>query len=350
MKALVMTAPRTVELAELPTPTLGEDEILIHIRACGICMNDMRDYSGNCTYSYPRIGGHEFVGDIEAIGKNVNHYHDRFHIGQRVVSYIIDNCGQCYQCKNGLENVCPDFAHTDTYQNPGGISGFKGFAQYYVAKASDVYICSDEIPYEQLAMVEPMACVLTAINRGNPQFGDDTLIIGGGSMGMMFILLCKLRGVRVIVSEPRAERRAKALELGADLVIDPMSCDVKEEIMRITDGVGVQTVFDTLEIPQLALQAVECASVGGTVVLYSSMHPNTPMPLDLGKIHTMQKTLAGIQNGSLKTFWQAVQLLNKKIVDISPVVDRVFDYKDIDAAMEYAMRPDTYKVVIRITD
>ncbi|MDO5444933.1 MAG: alcohol dehydrogenase catalytic domain-containing protein [Eubacteriales bacterium] len=350
MKALVMTAPRTVELTELPTPVPGDDEILIRIRACGICMNDMRDYAGNCSYSYPRIGGHEFSGDIVAMGKDVNHYHDRFHIGQRVVSYIIDNCGQCYHCKNGFENVCPDFAHTDTYLNPGGISGFKGFSQYYLAKANDVYICNDEIPYEQLAMVEPLACVLTAVNRGNPQFGDDVLIIGGGSMGLMFILMCKLKGVRIIVSEPREDRRKKALELGADIVIDPLSCDLKEEIMRLTDGVGVQTVFDTIEIPELAVQAVDCASVCGTVVLYSSMHPNTPMPLDLGKIHTMQKTLAGIQNGSLKTFWQAVQLLSKKIVDISPVIDKVFDYKDIDAAMEYAMRPDTYKVVIQITD
>lgn len=345
-----MTAPRTVELTELPTPVPGSDEILIRVRACGICMNDMRDYAGNCSYSYPRIGGHEFSGDIAAMGDDVNHYHDRFHIGQRVVSYIIDNCGQCYHCKNGFENVCPDFAHTDSYQNPGGISGFKGFSQYYLAKASDVYICNDEIPYEQLAMAEPMACVLTAINRGNPQFGDDVLIIGGGSMGLMFLMLCKLRGVRVILSEPREDRREKALSLGADIVIDPLHCDLKEEIMRLTDGVGVQTVFDTIEIPELALQAVDCAGVCGTVVLYSSMHPNTPMPLDMGKIHTMQKTLAGIQNGSVKTFWQAVQLLSKKILDISPVIDKVFDYRDIDAAMEYAMRPDTYKVVLQITD
>lgn len=350
MKALVMTAPRTVELVELPTPVPGDDEILIRVKACGICMNDMRDYAGHCAYSYPRIGGHEFAGEIVAIGNKVNHYHDRFAVGQRVVSYIIDNCGQCYQCKNGLENVCPDFAHTDTYQNPGGISGFRGFAQYYVAKASDVFICNPEIPYEELAMVEPMACVLTAVNRGNPQFGDDVLIIGGGSMGLMFTLLCKLRGTRVIVSEPRSDRRLKAQELGADLVIDPVAQDVKEVIMQLTDGVGVQNVFDTIEIPQMVLQAVECVAVGGTVVLYSSMHPNTPLPLDFGKIHTMQKTLAGIQNGSLKTFWQAVQLLSKKLVDISPVIDKIFDYKDIDSAMEYAMRPDTYKVVLRITD
>ena len=112
----------------------------------------------------------------------------------------------------------------------------------------------------------------------------------------------------------------------------------------------MQNVFDTIEIPQAALQAVDCAGVGGTVVLYSSMHPNTPLPLDFGRIHTMQKTLAGIQNGSLKTFWQAVQLISKKLVDMTQVIDKVFDYKDIDEAMEYAMRPDTYKVVLRITD
>ena len=348
MKALLTVAPRTVELTDLPTPVPADDEILIKIHACGICMNDMRDYEGNCSYTYPRMGGHEFAGEIAAIGKNVNSYHDRFKIGQKVVSYIIDNCGQCYWCRNGYENVCPDFAHTDTYQNPNGISGFRGFAQYYCAKASDVFICGDDIPYETLSLVEPMACVINAVEHGNIQFGDDALIIGGGSMGMLFTMLAKLKGARVIVSEPREDRRRRMLEVGADIVIDPMSCDVKEELMRITDGHGAQAVFDTIEIPELAVQAVDCTAVCGTAVFYSSMHPNKSMPVDFGKVHSMQKTITGAQNGSLKTFWQAVQLISKGILDPSPVIDRVFDYEDIDAAMEYAMRPDTYKVVLKI--
>lgn len=350
MKAQVMYGPKDVRLTELPTPVPGNDELLIRVRACGICMNDMRDYMGNCSYTYPRIGGHEFCGDIVALGNDVNHYSSRFQLGQRVISYIIDNCGQCYHCKNGYDNVCPDFSNTDTYRNPEGISGFKGFSQYYLAKANDVYLCNEEIPYEHLAMAEPLACCINAVEHGNLQFGDDALVIGGGSMGLLHVLLAKLKGARVIVSEPRADRRERAIAAGADMVIDPTDCNLSDVIHKITGDLGVQAVFDTIEIPELALQAVDCAAVCGTVVLFSSMHPNKALPLDFGKIHSQQKTIAGIQNGSVKTFWQAVQLINKRILDPSVIIDRIFDYKEMDAAMEYAMRPDTYKVVLNITD
>ena len=160
MKALVMSEPGHVKMTEIPTPVPKEDEVLVKIHASGICVNDVRDFKGDCNFSYPRIGGHEYAGEICEMGSAVNK--DRFHVGQKVVTYIIDNCNECYYCKNGYENVCPDFSHTTAYQNPDGISGFGGFAQYITAKASDLYICEDHVSYEKLALTEPIACVLNS--------------------------------------------------------------------------------------------------------------------------------------------------------------------------------------------
>lgn len=348
MKALVMSKPGHVALEEIPTPVPKADEVLIRIRTSGICVNDVRDYKGECNYSYPRIGGHEFAGEIVEMGSEVNTA--RFHIGQKVVPYVIENCGECYYCKNGYPNVCPDFAHTTCYRNPDGISGFGGFAQYVTAKASNLYIGKDQVPFEYLALVEPMACALNSINRCDVEFGDDVLVIGGGTMGMLHVMLAHLRGARVILSEPMEERRNKALKLGADIVIDPIHTNVVEEIKKITGGMGAKVVFNTTAIPALASQAIDCTAICGTVVMFSSLHPNKPVEVNLGAIHSTQKNITGAQNGSIKTFWQAVEMLNKGLFDPSPLIEAVYDYHDFDQAMACAMRPDTYKVVLKITD
>ena len=348
MKALVMSEPGHVKMTEIPTPVPKEDEVLVKIHASGICVNDVRDFKGDCNFSYPRIGGHEYAGEICEMGSAVNK--DRFHVGQKVVTYIIDNCNECYYCKNGYENVCPDFSHTTAYQNPDGISGFGGFAQYITAKASDLYICEDHVSYEKLALTEPIACVLNSINKSNVEFGDDVLVIGGGTMGMLHVMLAHLRGARVILSEPMKERRDKALELGANDVIDPMNTDAVAEVKKLTGGMGAKVVFDTTAVPALALQAIECTAKCGTVVMFSSLHPNKPVEVNLGAIHSTQVNITGAQNGSVKTFWQAVQIMNKGVFDPTPLIEAVYDYNDFDEAMACAMRPGTYKVVLKMED
>lgn len=348
MKAILMKNPGNVDIVDLDIPEIKDDEVLIKIHASGICVNDVRDYKGDCNYSYPRIGGHEFSGEIVSVGKSVNE--KIFATGTPVVTYIIDNCNTCYYCKNGYDNVCPDFAHTTAYQNPNGISGFGGFAQYCVAKYTDVYLCSKNVAYEKLAMVEPIACVLNSINQCNIEFGDDVLVIGGGTMGMLHVMLAQIKGARVILSEPMEERRKKALELGANIVIDPINEDVVERVKDITNNLGAKVVFNTTAIPKLALQAIDCAAVCGTIVMFSSLHPNLPVEVNLGAIHSTQKRIIGSQNGSIKTFWQAVQLLNKGLFDPEPLIEKIYSYKEFDEAIHTAMKPDTYKVILNMID
>lgn len=346
MKALLMRKPGDVVLADYPTPVPDKNQVLVRIHAAGICVNDIRDYKGECDFTYPRIGGHEYAGEIVQLGENVNT--NRYHIGQKAVTYCIDNCGECYFCHHGLENICPDFKQSVAYKNPDGVSGFFGFAQYIAADTRDLFICSDEVPYEKLALTEPMACVLNSINRTKLCFGDDVLVIGGGTMGLLHVMLSKLRGVRVILSEPDEKRRKKALSLGADLALDPFACDIVREVMEITDGVGANAVFNTTAVPALSLQAIDAAAQNGTVIMFSSLHPNEPVPVNLGSVHSTQKIITGAQNGSIEAFRQAVALLNKGLFDPSALIEAIYDYRDFDKAMACAMQADTYKVVLRI--
>lgn len=100
MKALLMRKPGDVVLTEYPTPVPGKNQVLVRIHAAGICVNDIRDYKGECDFTYPRIGGHEYAGEIVQLGESVNP--KRYHVGQKVVTYCIDNCGECYFCHHGL--------------------------------------------------------------------------------------------------------------------------------------------------------------------------------------------------------------------------------------------------------
>lgn len=211
MKAVVLEKPGDFAIKEIPLPELAEDEVLIKIYASGICTNDVRDFKGECNYSYPRIGGHEYCGTIAALGSGVNK--ERFAVGQKVVQYIIDDCKECYFCKTRQENICQGLPQTKTFQNPDGLSGYCGFAEYIAAKAEDVCVFPADADFADMAFTEPLACVVNSINRTKINFGDDVLVIGGGTMGLLHVLLAKMKGARVILSEPMAARREKALGL-----------------------------------------------------------------------------------------------------------------------------------------
>lgn len=344
MKAIVLEKPGNFAIKDLATPEPKADEVLIRIQMAGICMNDVRDFKGECNYSYPRIGGHEYCGVIEKLGADVDE--KKFSIGQKVVQYIIDDCKSCYFCKRGEENICATFPHTKTFQNPNGLSGYKGFAEYITAKSSNLFIYPENTAFADMALTEPLACVINSINRTNIRFGDDVLIIGGGTMGMLHVLAAKLKGARVILSEPMEARRQKALASGCDIALDPMAANFKDELLALTEGRGADIVFDTTAIPTLAREAVELTAPGGTVVMFSSMHPNDPVAVDIGRIHSYQKTITGAVNPTIDSYHQAVLMIGKKVLSPAPVVEKIYPYQDFGQAIQAALRPDTYKILL----
>ena len=345
MKAIILNQSKDFSIKEIKTPSIKADEVLIRIKTSGICTNDVRDFKVECNYSYPRIGGHEYCGVIEEIGADVNT--NRFHKGQKVVQYIIDDCKQCYYCKHGDENICEEHPKSKIFHNESGLSGYGGFAEFVAAKAEDLFIYSDTTSFEKMAFTEPLACVVNSINRTNIQFGDDVVVIGGGTMGLLHIMLAKMKGARVILSEPLQERREKAMSLGCDNVIDPISKDAVEQVKNLTGGRGAVIVFNTTANPKVAAQSVTMTAPTGTVVMFSSVHPNEPVPVDMGAVHSFQKTITGAVSPTISSFHQAVELIDKGLIDPSVLTEAVIDYKNFAEAIEMASKPDTYKIILK---
>ena len=344
MKAIILNQPKDFSIKEIPLPEIKEDEVLIQIKASGICTNDVRDYNGDCNYSYPRIGGHEYCGVIAKMGSAVNK--ERFHEGQKVVQYIIDDCKECYYCKHGEENICEEHPNSKIFHNPDGLSGYGGFAEYVTAKAEDLFVYPEKTSFEKMAFTEPLACVVNSIERTTIKFGDDIVVIGGGTMGLLHVVLAKMKGARVILSEPLAERREKALSLGCDDVIDPMAGDAVEAVKKLTEGRGALVVFNTTAIPAIAAQAVEMTAPTGTTVMFSSIHPNKPVPVDMGAVHSYQKTITGAVSPTISSFHQSVELIGKGLVDPTVFTEAMIDYENFADAIALASKPDTYKVIL----
>ncbi len=340
-----MSRPGDVKVAELPMPEPKENEVLLRIKMAGICTNDVRDYKGDCSYSYPRIGGHEYGGVIEKLGTGVDSR--QFAVGQKAVAYIIEDCHSCHYCRTGNGNICFHHAESPVFQNPDGLSGYGGFSEYKIVNAEDLFVYHEETSFEKMAFTEPLACVVNSVNRTNIELGDDVVVIGGGTMGLLHVMVAKLRGARVIVSEPLEERRERALRLGASAAIDPIHADAVEEVKKLTEGRGAAVVYNTTANPVLMAQAMNMTAPCGTCVAFSSMHPNKPVEVDAGAMHSLQKTMTGAVSPTVQAFYQAYELIDKEILDPTVLTEKIFDYTDFDAAMACAMRPDTYKVLLK---
>lgn len=347
MKACVIEKPLVYSIRDLPVPEPGPDEVLLRVTIAGICTNDVRDYKGS-KYTYPRIGGHEYAGIVEKLGENVPT--EYFHKGQKVVNYIIEECGICYNCKHNAENLCDAAESGKVFYNENGISGYMGYAEYVCVKARHLYEYEDRVSNEEIAFTEPLACVLNSINKTNIKMGDDIVIIGGGVMGLLHVMCAKKQGAYVIVSETDAKRREFALSLGADAVIDPFASDPVEQVKKLTHGRGAQVVYNTTAIPSVAVQTIEMAAKSGIVNMFSSLHPNDPILVDAGRLHSQEIKVTGTVSPTECSFAQAVDCIQKGIIDVKPLIDQVFDYHDVTKAMEYAARPDTYKVMLKFSD
>ena len=344
MKAIILEKPGHAVISDIEIPSLKEDEVRLRIVTSGICTNDVRDYNGECNYSYPRIGGHEYCGVVDEIGSGVDSRYIKK--GQKAVTYIIDDCKMCYYSKRGEENICEGLPMTKTFQNAEGLSGYCGFAEYVVCKANDVFIYPDETSFEKMAFTEPLACVVNSVHRTDIQFGDDVLVIGGGAMGLLHVMAARLKGARVILSEPLKQRRDKALSLGCDEVVDPVNTDAVAEVKKLTGGRGATVVFNTTASPAVAKQAVEMTAPGGTCVMFSSLHPNDPVPVNLGAVHSYQVTITGAVSPTIKAYHQSVLLLGKGLLDPTPLIEGIYNYTEFDTAIKVAAKTESYKVLL----
>jgi L-iditol 2-dehydrogenase len=331
MRVAVITDVREVELREVPKPEPGPGEVLVDIKACGLCTWEQRTYSGvDKETPRPFAGGHEFSGVVAAISNDTE---TDLKVGDRVA------VGTRPTGKHDFDRYRLEYA---------GLWGTMGLAEFKAAPVGSCYKLAPDLPFAAGCFTEPIACVIHAADKLNTKLGQDVVVVGAGPMGMLNMMIAKRRGARVIVSELDQKRNDYALELGADFTVNPKTEDAPERVKEITDGKGADAVIVAIGNHVANQDALKMVAEFGTVMLFASAHPSTDLTIDPNFIHRKQVTLTGARHPSTDGFATAATLLSKRLLNVQPLIQQQVPMDNIKEAFELAIKPDTYRVIVTI--
>lgn len=327
MKSAVFYGPYDIRIEDREIPKPGSMEVLIQVKACGVCGSDVHIYEGgkgSNDFPTPAITGHEYAGVIVEVGEDVID----FQVGDRVCVDPNMPCGKCYYCRQGDVHFCEDMIGFGT-QRPGG------YEEYSVVHVSSVYKIADTTTYEQAAMAEPLACCIHGMDMAGIIPGCDVVIIGGGMIGLLMLQLAKLSGARKVAMITRsADKQKMALNLGADVAIHPFTEDVLECLHK--QGMHhIRTVIECVGKPQTIEQAVQLVGPKGTVVLFGVADPDAKIQLNPYDMFTKEVTIRTSFINPL-TFRRAVQLIDDGRIDVSSMVA---DVLGLDRLVEVLTSP-----------
>jgi L-iditol 2-dehydrogenase len=270
MEALVVLEPNKLEIQDVPIPTPGPNEVLARVRAVSICGTDAHlvrgDYPGFWPPAFPFIPGHEWAGEIAALGPGAELY--GWKVGDRVAGTSHDACGVCQKCVEGHYNLCENYGRAGLHKQYGhSVQGAD--ATYVVHGVKCIFPLPDGISFDEGAVIDPASIALHVANRGNIAPGDSVAIMGAGAIGLLSGDGARIRGAaRIIVIERNPGRVAKAAAMGFE-TIDPSAGDPVAMVREMTGGLGVDVVLECAGVPatvQLALGMLRrggrCAAVG----------------------------------------------------------------------------------------
>ena len=343
MKAAVMEGIGKMGYTQRPIPTPKDDEVLVKLEYVGICGSDMHYYETGAIGDYvvepPFVLGHEPGGTVVEVGSAVKH----LKVGDRVALEPGKTCGHCEFCRQGKYNLCPDVVFFATPPVDGV------FQEYVAHEAALCFKLPDSVSTLEGALIEPLAVGFHAANQGGAHAGQTAVVMGAGCIGLVSMMALKAEGVsHVYVVDVMQKRLDKALELGADGVINGKDEDAVEAVRRLTEGTGCDLVIETAGTEITTRQAIHMTKRGANLVLvgYSKTGEMTlPMSLVLDKELTF-KTVFRYRH----IYPMAIDAVAAGKVNLKGIVTNIFDFDDIQNAMDKSVsdKANIVKAVVKI--
>ncbi|WP_025130018.1 2,3-butanediol dehydrogenase [Pseudomonas sp. PH1b] len=319
MNALRWHAARDLRLSQVQPRQPGAGEVLLQVAYCGICGSDLHEYADGPhsipqEVAHPLSGcrapltlGHEFCGQVIALGPGV----DPHLLGQRVAVEPEYRCGECSYCRMGQYNLCQSMGFI-------GLMGDGGFAEQALVPSYMLHRLPDNVSFKQAAVLEPAAVALHALNQSSLMAGDSCAVFGLGPIGLLLILLARLRGVeRIYAVDLDPQRRRLALEFGASAALDGRAPDLRQRLRQLSDG-GLDSAFEAAGSQQTLSHALHCLRKGGEAVLVGLMGE-----VSLDAFHLVNNELRLLSSvGYRHVYPDLIELLARGRLDLSRVVTR----------------------------
>jgi L-iditol 2-dehydrogenase len=321
VKALVLSEYEHLEVQEIAKPQPRADELLIRIRACGICGSDVHGYDGSTGRRLPPIVmGHEAAGVVEAIGEDVK----GFRPGDRVTFDSTVYCGRCFFCLRGEFNLCDDRevigVSTPAFRRMGA------FADYVTVPARIAYLLPDDMPFAHAALVEAVSVAVHAVSLTPIALDDSVVVIGAGMIGLLILQAARLAGAgKVIVVDLDEARLALARNLGATATLNSREPDADGRLLALTGGRGADAVLECVGTPATVKLAVDMARKGGTVTLVGNVSPT--VELGLQSVVTRQIRLQG-SCASSGEYPVCLSLMSRGAIQVAPLISAVAPLED----------------------
>ena len=341
MKALLLSEYNQLDIADLPAPVPGVDEILVRVAACGICGSDVHGYDGTSGRRIPPIVmGHEAAGVVAAAGSGVS----KFKPGDRVTFDSTVYCGQCEFCLQGDINLCNNRqvigVSCADYRRAGA------FAEYVVVPQRITYHLPEALEFEEAAMLEAVSVALHAVRVSEMKGGETAMVIGAGMIGLLTLQAAKAAGAsQVLIADIDRSRLDRAEKLGADATLLLSGTELVQEILRRTGGRGVDLVLEAVGRDETISASIASVRKGGTVTLIGNISPQVKIPLQV--VVSRQIRLQG-SCASSGEYPEAMELLANGKIKVKSLITAVAPLSDGPRwfARLHAGEPNLMKVVL----
>ena len=331
-------SPEDIRIENMPKPKIGADEILVEMKACGICGSDLMEwYLKNRT---PIVLGHEPTGVVAKAGDRVK----GFKVGDRVFVHHHVACLVCHYCVRGDYTMCEEFGRT--HIQPGG------FSEYFRVPAPNLKVdtlkISDALSFEEATLIEPIACCIRALIKCNIQTGDTVAIIGAGPSGIIHLMLSRCFGAgQVIVSDLIDYRLVAAKGFGADFTVNPREESLMERVKEVTDGRGADLVIVTAPNVKAFGDGIEVCRRGGTVCLFAPVEPKEQAKISPHRLFFSEITVVPSYSTSHVETRMALRMLSSGRINVEGLITHVFPLSRImDAYKTAAEGKECLKVVV----
>jgi L-iditol 2-dehydrogenase len=341
MNALLLSEYKHLEVTTLPIPVPQPSDVLVQVAACGICGSDVHGYDGTSGRRIPPlVMGHEAAGIVAAVGSEVT----GFAVGDRVTFDSTVYCGECVFCRKGEMNLCDNRQVVGV--SCGDYSRAGAFAEYVAVPGRIVYKLPDNLAFAEAAMLEAVSVALHAVAVSKLEGGETALVIGAGMIGLLTLQSARAAGCsRVFVSDIDATRLKSAAELGADEIIQASGAELTREILRLTEGRGMDVVLEAVGRNETVAAAIDCVRKGGTVTLIGNITPQVNLPLQ--KVVSRQIRLQG-SCASCGEYPQAMELMAAGKIRVEPLITAVAPLSDGPAWFDrlHSGEPNLMKIVL----